>query len=97
VFATAAVLADARELLGDGTPVETAVGRAIDRGRATRTPIPGVELPDGALLVRPFDADWAAIVRRSQGRLVRRRSNCFEIVRVLLVIGSQTAVREDPR
>jgi hypothetical protein len=87
VFATAAALVEARELLGDDVVVEVAVACAIGGGRATRTPIPGLELPDGALVARPFNADWAAVIRRSRGRLVRRRSGCFEVVRVVRLPG----------
>ena len=99
VFASFAVLADARELLGGGVQVENAVARSIAGGRATRTPLPGVELPDGALVARPFDANWAAIIRRSRGRLVRdrRRGACWTITRVVLLGGTDpAAVGEGP-
>jgi hypothetical protein len=84
VFASARVLAEAREIVGDGVVIEQAVARAIAGGRATRTPVAGVDLADGALVARPFEGGWAAVIRRHRGRLVRpRRSNCFEVVRVV--------------
>jgi hypothetical protein len=87
VYATHAALVEARELLGHEVVVEVAVAHAIRGGRATRTPVPGIELPDGALVARPFNAGWAALIRRSRGRLVPRRSGCFEVVRIVRLPG----------
>jgi hypothetical protein len=70
VYATLAVLEEARPLIGD-VCLEVAVARAIDQGdRLSRQPIDGVELRPGERFVRPLDqpSGWVAVVRRGAGR-----------------------------
>jgi hypothetical protein len=84
VLASAAVLAEARPIVGEGVVIEESIARVVQRG--LRYTIDGldVELRPGERLARPLGAPWVAVVARGHGHLVRRRArSCWRIRRVI--------------